>query len=111
MTTDNMIHAICQTEDGFSLRQIQYDESLTSSLQKRKIQIENKDLIIVPIRDDESKIAGSIEIYIRAVGTASKEERNFEFYNYWIQVFEKYAAIVGFAMKNFMVAMINNLSI
>ena len=53
MTTDNMIHAICQTEDGFSLRQIQYDESLTLSLQKRKIQIENKDLIIVPIRDDE----------------------------------------------------------
>lgn len=53
MTTDNMINAICHTEDGFSLRQIQHDESLTSGLEKRKIQIENKDLIIVPIRDDE----------------------------------------------------------
>ena len=64
---DTLINAICSTEEGFSLKAIQYDQSLAESLAKRKICCEEclKDIIVVPIKDENAYTTGSIEVYYR----------------------------------------------
>ena len=67
MNSDTLINAICSTEEAFSLKAIQFDQSLAESIAKRKICCEDglKDIIVVPIKDENAYTTGSIEIYSR----------------------------------------------
>lgn len=64
---------------------------------------------MVPIKDEEQRTAGSIEIYMATTG--NEQERDGDFVGYWLGVYERYASLIGVGIKNFMVALINNLSI
>ena len=63
---------------------------------------------MVPIKDENSKLSGSLEIYINALNSQEFSKSGI---SYWLDIFEKYAKVIGFGMKHFMVQLLNKLSI
>lgn len=55
---------------------------------------------MVPIKDENSKLSGSLEIYINALNSQGFSKSDI---SYWLDIFEKYAKVIGFGMKHFMV--------
>ena len=72
-------------------------------MKKRKIGVDAmkcKELLVIPIKDENLKLSGSLEVYVNA---KAKEEFSKPDISYWLNVFEKYAKVLGFGMKHFMV--------
>jgi len=52
------------------LRRIEKDFSLQECLKKRKIDVDvkkRKELLVIPIKDENLKLSGSLEVYVNAL--------------------------------------------
>jgi hypothetical protein len=69
--------------------------------------------MVIPVRDDAGNISGSLEIYTNSDASQiyKQDGRLKQNDQYWLTVFEGYAASIGAGMKQFMRTLLSKLAI
>lgn len=111
LNEDNLVNVIFQTEQAFSLKQVHQDPSLADCLKARRVQARQpKNVLVVPVSWNGS-LTGSLEIYA-SLGDQNEQSQlaTKEGVDYWLFIFERFAASLGQGMHHFMTQLVNKLS-